>query len=167
MGIIGVGRLGTITSGYFKALGATVVGYDPRSDYPHEAAERLDSIPALLRRSDVICVMARYDAGTRHLLNHDAFADLKPGAVLINTSRGGIIEEAALLEALQTGRLAGAALDVLDGEPNISAEHPLISHARDVDNLLIVPHIGGNTFESFEKTELFLAEKAAAIFEAK
>jgi len=66
-----------------------------------------------------------------------------------------------LLDALKSGRLAGAALDVLDGEPNITAEHPLIQYSRQSPNLLIVPHIGGNTFESFEKTELFLAEKAA------
>jgi len=163
VGIIGMGRLGTIAAGYFQSLGARVVGYDPRTDYPHEAADRCATLVELLQQSDIVCLMARYDAGTRHLLNHTAFAAMRPRAVLVNTSRGGIVDESALLDALKSGRLAGAALDVLDGEPNITAEHPLIQYSRQSPSLLIVPHIGGNTFESFEKTELFLAEKAAQL----
>jgi D-3-phosphoglycerate dehydrogenase len=63
------------------------------------------------------------------------------------------------LDALENGTIAGAALDVLDGEPALSAEHPLLAYAREHDNLLIVPHIGGNTVESFAKTEVFLATR--------
>jgi D-3-phosphoglycerate dehydrogenase len=79
--------------------------------------------------------------------------------VLVNTSRGGIVDEAALLDCLQAGKIAGAALDVLAGEPRLASDNPLLAYAREHDNLLIVPHIGGNTFESFEKTECFLAER--------
>ena len=77
--------------------------------------------------------------------------------MLVNTARGGIVDEAALIEALERGQLAGAALDVLDGEPDITASHPLVAYAQTHPQVLIVPHIGGNTRESFEKTECFLA----------
>jgi D-3-phosphoglycerate dehydrogenase len=90
-------------------------------------------------------------------MDREKFAMMKSGAVLVNTSRGGVVDEEALLEALQTGRLAGAALDVLEGEPFIADGHPVVTYASQHPNLLIVPHIGGNTVESFEKTEVFLA----------
>lgn len=166
VGIVGMGRLGAIVAGYFRALGADVIGYDPRPDFPHEAARRSESLTRLLSQSDIVCVMVNYDAGTHHLLNDAALAAMKPGAVLVNTSRGGVIDERALIGALESKRLGGAALDVLDGEPNITAEHPLVQYAQNHSNLLLVPHIGGNTFESFEKTEIFLSEKVAALFEA-
>lgn len=165
VGIIGVGRLGTIVAGYFRALGCTVIGYDPRTDYPHHVAERVDDLRSLLARSDVVCLMAKYEPATRHLMAEAEFAACKPGSVFINTSRGGIVQESAMLASLESGRLAGAALDVLDGEPDIDADHPVVKYAAEHANLLIVPHIGGNTFESFEKTELFLAEKVVALLQ--
>jgi D-3-phosphoglycerate dehydrogenase len=87
-------------------------------------------------------------------------AAMKPGAWLINTSRGELLREEALLEALASRRLAGAAVDVLSGEISAGmAEHPLVAYAREHGNLIITPHIGGCTRESMEKTELFLAGK--------
>ena len=86
--------------------------------------------------------------------------------MLINTSRGGIVDEAALLAALTSGQLAGAACDVLQGEPGIDSTHCLVRYAHDHANLLITPHIGGNTAESFVKTELFLAQKLALAADA-
>lgn len=159
VGIVGVGRLGAITAGYFRALGAKVIGYDPRSDFPHDAAERVTNLNQLLQQSDVVCVMVKYEPATHHLLAAPQFAEIKSGAVLVNTSRGGIVDETALQAALESGRLAGAALDVLQGEPNVTAAHPLVRYAQSHSNVLIVPHIGGNTFESFEKTEIFIAER--------
>ena len=78
---------------------------------------------------------------------------------MINTSRGALINEEALLEALEDHRLSGAALDVVQNEMNVDESNDLVRYAKSHDNLLIVPHLGGNTFESFEKTELFLAQK--------
>lgn len=161
VGLVGVGRLGTLTAGYFRAFGSRVIGFDPRPDFPIDAAERTATLEEMLAQADIVSIHASYDESTRGLLGGEAFAAMKPGAMLINTSRGGIVDEPALLDALSSGRLAGAALDVLDGEPGITAAHPLVRYAMTHDNLLIVPHIGGNTYESFAATELFLAEKLA------
>lgn len=157
--VIGMGRLGRITSGYFKAFGMRVVGYDPYQEFPGELAEPMPSLHEAVGCADVITLHVSYSASTRHLINASVFSAMKDGVVLVNTSRGGVVDETALLDALSSGKLAGAALDVLDGEPNISSEHPLVAYARAHDNLIITPHIGGNTIESFEKTEVFLAEK--------
>ncbi len=156
-GIVGMGRLGRIVSEYLRAFGMNVVGYDPRPDFPTETARRVRSLFELLEQSDVVSIHVKYDDTTRHLFRHQHFQRMKPGAVLVNTSRGGIVDDQALLDALESGHLGGAALDVLDGEPRIARDHPLVTYAREHDNLLIVPHIGGNTVESFEKTESFLA----------
>jgi D-3-phosphoglycerate dehydrogenase len=158
-GLVGMGRLGRIVAGYFRALGMDVIGYDPRTDFPHDLARRAESLDALLQASDVVSLHVTYDATTRNSIGAAQLGAMKPGAVLINTSRGGVIDSAALASALVDERLAGAALDVVDGEPDLPANHPLLAYARGHDNLLIVPHIGGNTVESFAKTELFLASK--------
>ena len=159
VGLVGVGRVGTLVAGYLKAFGATVVGYDPRPDYPNDIAGQVATLHELLACSDLVCLLPSYSKSTRHLIGVAEFASMREGAYLINTSRGGVIQEQALLESLRTGRLAGAALDVLDGEPQVDADHPVIQYARDHANLIVVPHIGGNTQESFEKTEVFLASR--------
>jgi D-3-phosphoglycerate dehydrogenase / 2-oxoglutarate reductase len=166
VGIIGMGRLGTLVAGYFRAFGTRVIGFDPREDFPSDAAERMPTLGDLLAQSDIIVVLVKYDDSTRHLLAKREFAQIKHGAVLINTSRGGVVDEAALIVALESGRLSGAALDVLDGEPAIEPSHPLVAYAREHDNVLLTPHIGGNTVESFAKTELFLAEKVVRAINA-
>lgn len=157
VGLVGVGRLGTLVAGYFRAFGCTVLGYDPRPDYPHDVAERVATLPELLARVDILSLHLTYDRSTRHLIDAAQLAHLRPHAVLINTARGGVLDDRALYDALVHGRLAGAALDVVDGEPAVGRDHPLVALARTTDRVLLTPHLGGNTFESFEKTELFLA----------
>jgi D-3-phosphoglycerate dehydrogenase len=161
VGIVGMGRLGTLVAGYLRAFGTRVIGYDPRHDFPDEAAQRIDRLDDLLAISDIVVLLVKYDESTRNLMGSHEFAAMKSGAVLINVARGGVVDERALLAALESGRLAGAALDVLSGEPAISADHPIVAYSRKHDNVLLTPHIGGNTLESFEKTENFLAEKVA------
>ncbi len=136
-----------------------VIGYDPRPDFPRDAARQMGTLDELLEAADVVSLHVSYSEQTRHLIGRHELAVMKPSAVLVNTSRGGIVDEAELLAALEDGRLAGAALDVVDGEPNVGRDHPLVAYARRHDNLLIVPHVGGNTAESFAKTEVFLAGK--------
>jgi D-3-phosphoglycerate dehydrogenase len=166
VGIVGLGRLGTLAAGYFKAFGMNVLGYDIRSDFPVKVADRVATLTELLQRSDVVTLHVAYDLSTRHLIGKPQIDTMPSHAVLINTSRGGVVDETALLSALQHGRIAGAALDVLDGEPDINKNHPLIEYATKHDNLLITPHVGGNTVESFIKTEMFLAEKVVEAFSA-
>lgn len=159
-GVVGMGRLGGIVAGYLSALGMEVIGFDPFASTPD--VETLTDLGQLFERSDLVTLHAAYDRfSTRHLIDGHLLARTKPGAVLVNTARGGLIDEGALLEALESGRLSGAALDVIDGEPHVPIDHPLVRYARTHDNLLLVPHLGGNTVESFEKTERFLADRVA------
>lgn len=157
VGIVGAGRLGTITAGYFQAFGMKVVACDPRPDFP-PGLERM-SLEQLLATADLVSLHVSYSPATHGMFDP---RKMKRGSWLVNTSRGGIVDEAALLEALENGTLKGAALDVLSGEPDVDARHPVVRYAQRHENVLVVPHIGGNTYESFEKTELFLAEKVLA-----
>ena len=158
-GIVGLGRLGAITAGYFHALGMRVLGVDVRDDVEPSPAIKVGGLEELLGRSDLVSIHVSYTPATRHLIDVTEFDQMKDGALFVNTSRGGIVNESALLQALDSGRLAGAALDVLDGEPDIGADHPVVRYARAHPNVLITPHVGGNTFESFEKTEIFIARR--------
>jgi D-3-phosphoglycerate dehydrogenase len=157
-GIVGVGRLGSIVAEYYGAFGMHVLGHDPRSDFPSGVAA-VNSLPELFERCDLVSLHAAYDETTHHLIDEAVLSRARPHLVLVNTARGNIVDEAALLNALKAGKIAGAALDVIAGEPQLAPDNPLLVYAREHDNLLIVPHIGGNTFESFEKTECFLAER--------
>ena len=166
-GIVGVGRVGSLVAGYLQALGMEVLGYDPSPESWPDGVERVHSLPELLERSHVVSLHPVYGPGTRQLIGEPELARMRADAVLVNTSRGAVVDETALVDALRQGRLAGAALDVLVGEPDIGARHPLVAYAREHQNLLIVPHIGGNTHESFEKTEVFIAERVARALESE
>jgi len=158
VGIVGYGRLGRMVGEYLRAMGATVVAAD------HPGVEGTLSLEELLRVADVVSLHASLTAETRGFFGRSEFAAMKPGAWFLNTARGELVDEAALLEALESGRLAGAALDVLAGEDaGGMGHHPLVRHARKHRNLLVTPHLGGCTTESMEKTERFLAEKLVAL----
>lgn len=160
VGIIGMGRLGSITASYFKALGAEVFGYDIKTfDQTHCTA--VTDIQALVSMCDIVSVHVAYNESTHHLIDETIFNAMKPSAVLINTSRGGVVNSDHLLQALQQQQIAGAALDVIENEYAID-NNALIAYAAEHENLLITPHIGGNTWESFDKTEHFLFEKLKA-----
>ena len=163
-GVIGVGRLGSIVADYYRAFGMKVLAFDPRPDLP-VGVERVSKLEELFARSDVVSCHVVLDESTRNLVGRSCFDAARPGLVFVNTARGGAVDETALLEALQQGKIAGAALDVLASEPEVRADDPLIQYARANENLLIVPHIGGKTFESMEKTEIFIARKLLAALE--
>jgi D-3-phosphoglycerate dehydrogenase len=141
LGLVGMGRIGGWMARYGKAFGMDVVGNDPHLPNPPPDVH-LVSLPVLCESSDFISVHVHLNDETRGLVSAALLRHVKPGAVLINTSRGAIVDEGALLAALESGRLGGAGLDVLEGEPAIDG-HPLVRYARTHANLLITPHIGG------------------------
>jgi D-3-phosphoglycerate dehydrogenase len=161
VGVVGYGRLGRIVTRYLQAFDAQVLVSDPKLPAgDHEGAARAVTLPHLLENSDLVTLHVDLREETRGFFGGRSFQRMKPGSYFINTARGELIDEIALLEGLSSGRIAGAALDVLCQEDSAGmADHPLVQYARQHDNLLITPHLGGCTAESKRKTELFLAEK--------
>lgn len=160
LGILGLGRLGTISARIGNGFGMRVIAHDIRDvSAPNVTMVDYD---CLFRDSDVITIHVHLRPDTRGIVSKSAIDSMKPSAILINTSRGGLVDESALLAALQTGRLAGAGLDVIDGEwlEDIGT-HPLVQYARKNENLLITPHIGGATNESIYDARIFMANKVA------
>jgi len=141
IGIIGCGRIGMWMSRYARAFGMDIVGYDPLlDDFPPQI--RPVSLEELVRTSDFITIHVPLNKDTKELLSEDLFAILKSESILINTSRGAVVDEKALLKALESGRLLAAGLDVLTDEPDIE-KTPLFQYAQTHDNLVITPHCGG------------------------
>jgi phosphoglycerate dehydrogenase-like enzyme len=162
VGIVGYGRLGRIVARYLDAFGCQVLAAE-RKDWAGEtgAHVRLVPIEELLAHSDLVSLHVSLDSTSEGFFNRDCFGRMKPGAWFVNTARGELIDEAALVDALREGRLAAAAVDVVAGEHALEG-NPLIAYAKSGGNLLITPHIGGCTVESMAKTEEFLAERLAA-----
>lgn len=156
LGILGMGRLGTMVAEYGQAFRMRVIGYDIQ---PVQMADvEQVSFDRLIRESDVVSIHIHLNDQTHGLIGREQLASMKPGAILINTSRGAIIDESALIDALRTGPLAAAGLDVIHGEWRDDLDrHPLVCYAREHGNLVITPHVGGVTCEAQE-----LAYAAAA-----
>lgn len=145
LGIVGFGAIGKEVASIATAFGVQVLVCDPALDesFAAEIGAQSRSLPELLAESDFVTLHIALTPQTHHLIDSDALAVMKPSAYLINTSRGGVVDERALAEALRDGRLAGAALDVLEQEP-LTADNPL----RGTPNLLVTPHIAGATAEA-------------------
>jgi D-3-phosphoglycerate dehydrogenase len=139
LGVIGLGKLGTRVANIAKAFGMKVIGWSQNltPEKAREAGVDYASKEDLLRRADFISIHVILSQRTRGLIGANELGLLKPTAYLINTSRGPIIEEAALLAALKEKRIAGAGLDVFDVEP-LPLDHPL----RALDNVVLTPHLG-------------------------
>lgn len=157
LGLIGCGRIGGWMARYAKAFNMEVVGYDPYLPQFPETIRPVD-LEELVSTSDCVSVHVHLTEETRGLVSKRLFEMIKPGAVFINTSRGAIADESALLDGLVSGRIGAAGLDVLDGEPEID-NHPLVAYARTHDNLIIVPHIGGFSPDAVRKVCARAAEK--------
>ncbi|MGH1440768.1 MAG: NAD(P)-dependent oxidoreductase [Cellvibrionaceae bacterium] len=162
LGIVGYGRLGSIVAAYGKAFQMKVIFTDPFVDaYPREV-EKVE-FPYLLANSDVVSVHVNYDQSTHGLFDRQAFLQFKKGSILINTSRGELIDELAMLDALENNILKGVVLDVLSDEANNSPIWPkdnvVWQKISSNSNILITPHIGGATHESMASAEQFMADK--------
>lgn len=162
LGIIGVGRLGSKVARYGSAFGMEILGYDIQKPEIVPAGMRLVELDELLDTSDVVSLHVNLTSQNRFMISEKEFKLMKKGAFLINTSRGELMNEKALLSSLINGDIGGAALDVLTGEYSDTNDSALlIEYARNHSNLIITPHIGGCTFDSMEKTEIFMAKKLA------
>jgi D-3-phosphoglycerate dehydrogenase len=164
LGIIGLGRLGRMVARYGQAFGMSVVANDPYVDMDDAAAAGAQLVPLdqLLATADVVSMHCTWSDETRDLLGPRELGLMKPSAVLINTARGEIVNEAALLAALQHQRIAGAAIDTLAGEqPDGShvLHNPLVEHARTNENLIVLPHLGGATAEATERTQVYISQR--------
>jgi D-3-phosphoglycerate dehydrogenase / 2-oxoglutarate reductase len=161
VGIVGYGRLGRIVARYARTFEARVLACDPA--VPSDSVEEgvlMVPLDSLLRQSDIVSLHVSLTSDTRQFFGSRQFERMKQGSCLVNTARGELVDEAALLANLRSGRLAGAALDVVTAENPAGMEyHPVIEYARRHPNLIVTPHLGGCTAESMHKTEVFLARK--------
>ena len=162
LGVVGLGRIGREVTKRALAFEMKVLAFDPFVSTEFAAALGVETVDlkGLLGRSDFITLHASLSDKTRHLLNRETIGWLKPGARLVNCARGELIEEGALLEALKSGQLRGAALDVFAKEP-LPADSPL----RGVPNLVLTPHLGASTEEAQERVASELARNVADYLE--
>lgn len=164
LGLIGCGRIGQWMSRYATAFGMRVIGYDPylpESEWPATIV-RTDLAP-LLQNAHAVSIHVHLSDETRGLIGPREFSLLRPGAILINTSRGAICDEDALLQALETNHLAGYGTDVLEGEPAIQTSR-IWQYAQTHDNCLITPHIGGFSPDAVDIVLKFAATRIRDFF---
>ena len=169
MGVVGFGTIGRITARMAAGLGMQVIGYDPAVAAGDPAwnahGATLVSFETLLDSADVVTLHVPLEAGTRNLFDATRLARMKKGAMLINTSRGGIVDESALADALISGHLGGAAIDVFAVEP-LPAGSPLARAVEaGVANLVLTPHIAGLSAEANTRVSGMVAAKVAGFLE--
>lgn len=155
LGIVGLGRLGEMMQRYGEALGMKVIFTDPA---------RAGGVPLeeLLRESDVVTLHVHVSEDTENMMNADRLALMKPSAILINTARAQLVDEDAIINALDAGALAGYGTDEQANELSFtptSAHSAMINYAKTHDNIIIMPHTGGTTVEAREATDIFMAKK--------
>ncbi|MEN6565023.1 MAG: 2-hydroxyacid dehydrogenase [Veillonellales bacterium] len=146
VGLIGLGNIGELVAKQVQAFGAEVQYYDMFRLQPVEELRlgiQYVSLEELLKNSDIVSLHIPLTDSTRHLLNKDTFRLMKKNAILINTARGGIIQESDLIEALSSHKIMGAGLDCLETEP-VSTDNPLLK----LDNVVLTPHMGGSTMDT-------------------
>jgi lactate dehydrogenase-like 2-hydroxyacid dehydrogenase len=155
LGIIGMGRIGQAIARRASGFDMTVL-YNNRSRLPEADEKRLNATFAerddLLAKSDFVVVMAPYSPATHHLIGAAEIAKMKPTAILVNSARGGVVDDAAMVEALKAKRIAGAGLDVFEGEPRLHPDYAKLS------NVALTPHIGSAS----RATRIIMCNTAAA-----
>jgi (S)-sulfolactate dehydrogenase len=165
IGLVGFGGIGRLTGALARAMGMQAIGFDPH--VPHAASVWSDeatsprTLPALLAEADVVSLHVPLTDETRDLIDATRIAGMKRDAILINTARGGVVDERALADALRAGRIAGAALDVFADEP-VAAGSPLAG----CPNLVLTPHIAGVTRESNARVSALIAARVAESLDA-
>lgn len=146
VGLLGLGRIGRATAGMLRSLGFTVIALDPYlpdETFSSSGVQRVGDLAELLERSDIVSLHMPLDSGTEQIIGRDELAAMKPHAWLVNVSRGRLIDQAALVEALRERRIGGAAIDVFEKEPP-AADDELFS----LPNLLVTPHVAWYSVQS-------------------
>jgi glycerate dehydrogenase len=165
LGIIGYGNIGQAVAAMARAFGMTVlIGARPGSE--EAVPQGRISVEQLLRQSDMITLHCPLTPQTRNLINAHTLSLMKPTAFLINTARGALVDECALIEALREKKLAAAALDVISREPP-PPDHPIIQAAKELDNLLVTPHTAWSAREARERLLMEVAENISAFLEGQ
>ena len=160
LGIVGLGKIGQATARRARAFGMDVV-YAGRRRAPEEVEAELGArflpLEELLATADVVSLHCPLSAETRHLIDAAALGRMQPSAFLVNTTRGPVVDEAALAEAVRAGTIAGAGLDVFEHEPEV---HPAL---LDLENVVLIPHLGSATVETRTAMGVLAAENVAAV----
>lgn len=154
VGIVGAGAIGSRTAELCHAFGCRVLGNKRHVTGREPSFVEFVPLDDLLRRSDIVSLHCPLTSETARLINADRIALMKPGAYLVNTARGGVVDSQALADALREGRLAGAGVDVFEGEPPLATDHPLLQ----APHVLATPHVAFASHESMEA-------RAAIVFE--
>jgi phosphoglycerate dehydrogenase-like enzyme len=160
LGIVGFGRIGKLTAGFARAFGMRVLAYDPYISATQDA--ELTSLETVLRASDFVSLHPVLTPETHHLIDAERLALMKPTAYLVNTSRGGVIDELALIAAIQQERLAGAGIDVFETEPP-DVDNPLLH----MDNVIGTPHGLSHADESVRRCAEMTEDNVLAIVEGR
>jgi D-3-phosphoglycerate dehydrogenase len=155
LGILGLGRIGLAVADRAGALGMTCIGNDPfvAADVAEAHSVRVSGMDDLLAEADVVTLHVPLSGATRGMIGAEQLARMKPGALLINVARGGVVDEAALTTALHDGHLGGAAIDVFEHEP------PLDSPLLQAPNTVLTPHLGASTAEAQAKVSIEIAQR--------
>ncbi|MBZ0333053.1 phosphoglycerate dehydrogenase [Marinobacter sp. AL4B] len=160
LGIIGYGNIGTQFSVLAEGLGMDVYFYDVVSKLPIGNATQVGSLNELLNIADVVSLHVPETPSTKYMFKAEQLAQMKPGSILMNASRGTVVDIDALAETLRSGKLLGAAIDVFPVEPK-SNDEEFVSPLREFDNVILTPHVGGSTIEAQENIGREVAEKLA------
>jgi D-3-phosphoglycerate dehydrogenase len=159
VGFVGFGRIARLVANRLVNFGMRLLFYDPYIQEDVVENANKVTLEEVLRQSDFVLIHSPETEETRHLLNRERFALMKQTACIINTARGGIVDTSALIESLQTGRLAGAALDVIEGIPPIAPDHPLCQ----MDNVILTPHAAFYSEDSMIDLQVKAAQEVARV----
>lgn len=167
IGIVGLGRIGTQVARYAKAFGMRVIGCDPfiSEERARQLGIELKELEELLREADIITLHVPLTRETRKMIDERAISLMKEGAILVNASRGGVVDEEALYKALVSGKLAGAALDVFEQEP--PKEGSTSFNLLQLDNVVATPHLGASAKEAQEEAALEIAKQVIAVLKGE
>jgi D-3-phosphoglycerate dehydrogenase len=166
VGLVGLGRIGRGVAQRLKGFETTILAFDeqPDPEYANDNGIRFVDLPYLLKESDYISLHLPLTPSSRNLIDEAALASMKETAILVNTARGGLVDEAALLQALRAGKIAGAGLDVLLGEQE-PAWRSTAEELMSLPNVVVTPHVAGASREGLTRGNLLAAQGIVAVFD--